>query len=304
MVDNKHVASYKIGVIGLAGKWSTETLADEVEALTGFRCIIDLGQVSVDLAAGSVNFAGHDLCQFDALIVKKIGAQYSPNSLDRLALLEWIAQQGVRVYSDPSSMGQLVNRLSCTLKLQSAGIPMPATVLCEELDQAVEAIRGFGEAVLKPFYSTKAVGMVKVAADDSDLMDKVNHFKRNNAIMYIQQRVYIPGRDLGIMFLGGNYIGTYARVAAQDSWNTTTQDGGHYAPHEPRQTTIAIATRAQALFKLAFTTVDVVETDDDNETVVFEVSAFGGFKGAETALDMSIAKQYAAYVVEQLELAS
>ena len=39
----------KIGVIGIPGKWSTEALADAIEARTGFRRVIDMGAVALDL---------------------------------------------------------------------------------------------------------------------------------------------------------------------------------------------------------------------------------------------------------------
>ena len=76
------MADVKIGVVGLPGKWSTETLADAVAASTGQRLIIDMARVSADLASGRVLFEDQDLCRLDALIVKKISATYSPSTLD------------------------------------------------------------------------------------------------------------------------------------------------------------------------------------------------------------------------------
>jgi tetrahydromethanopterin:alpha-L-glutamate ligase len=59
-----------------------------------------------------------------------------------------------------------------------------------------------------------------------------------------------------------------------------------------------MATRAQALFGMDFTTVDVAETSDG--PVVFEVSAFGGFRGAKEGIGLDAAARYADYVLEQL----
>jgi tetrahydromethanopterin:alpha-L-glutamate ligase len=39
----------RIGVIGIPGKWSTETLADAVEKQTGFRLVVDMADISLDL---------------------------------------------------------------------------------------------------------------------------------------------------------------------------------------------------------------------------------------------------------------
>ncbi len=47
-----------------------------------------------------------------------------------------------------------------------------------------------------------------------------------------------------------------------------------------------------------FTTVDVAMTD--NGAVVFEVSAFGGFKGAKEGAGIDVASLYVNYVLDKL----
>ena len=39
----------RIGVVGIPGKWSTEVLADALEQRTGFRRVIDMEGVELDL---------------------------------------------------------------------------------------------------------------------------------------------------------------------------------------------------------------------------------------------------------------
>ena len=48
-------------------------------------------------------------------------------------------------------------------------------------------------------------------------------------MMYIQRKVSLPGRDLGMVFLAGEYLGSYARVSRNSAWNTTINSGGRYA---------------------------------------------------------------------------
>ena len=59
-----------------------------------------------------------------------------------------------------------------------------------------------------------------------------------------------------------------------------------------------IAQRAQGLFNMDYTTVDMAETGDG--PIVFEVSAFGGFRGAREGLGINIAERYVDYVLEQI----
>jgi ribosomal protein S6--L-glutamate ligase len=294
------LAEYKIGVVGLAGKWSTEALADAVEEGTGQRLVIDMAAVSLDLDRQQLLFEGQDLCQLDALIVKKISASYNPNTLDRLELLRVAEQAGVRVFSRAENMLRLIDRLSCTVTLRNAGIPMPATRVTENVGAAVAAVQDFGSAVFKPLYSTKARGMCVIDAQQgrTEIDRAIRAFQAENPMMYIQQKIELPGRDLGMVFLAGEYLGSYARVSKGDAWNTTIHSGGRYAAHTPPDDVIELARRAQAPFAMDFTTVDVAETKDG--PIVFEVSAFGGFRGALEGIGINAAGLYVAHVLRQL----
>lgn len=294
------MAKYKIGVIGIAGKWSTEALADAVMDRTGYRMVIDMGEVNLDLEHRRLVFQDQDLCRFDALIVKKISAGYSPNSLDRLELLRVAEQAGVRVFSRAENILRLIDRLSCTVTLRNAGIPMPATRITEDVGVAARAVRDFGSAVFKPLYSSKARGMRVIDArrDGADIDSEIRAFHADNPMMYIQQKIELPGRDLGLVFLAGDYLGAYARVSRDAAWNTTIDSGGRYAAVTPPAAVIELARRAQALFAMDFTTVDVAETS--NGPIVFEVSAFGGFRGALEGMGIDAAGLYIDHVLRQL----
>jgi ribosomal protein S6--L-glutamate ligase len=290
----------RIGVIGIPGKWSTEVLADRVAEATGYRQVIDMTQVAFDnlnnrLMAGEIDLLAHD-----GLLVKKISEDYSPATLDRLELLRVAEAQDVRVFSPANSMLRLIDRLSCTVTLQTNQIPMPDTVVTENLDAATDAVERFGEAVLKPLFSTKARGMTLVSAKESrdTIREQLARFQSQHPVMYLQKKLTLSGRDLGLVFLGGEYLGAYARVAQTDTWNTTIHSGGRYEPATPSDDIIAMASKAQSLFHMDFTTVDVAETETG--AICFEVSAFGGFKGALEGAGVDAARAYVSYALEQL----
>lgn len=295
------MTDFRIGVIGIPGKWSTEVLADNIEQRTGFRLVIDMNEVCLDLTTQSLNFKGHNLCDLDALVVKKISQDYNPNTLNRLELLRIAENQGVRVFSGAANMLRLINRLSCTVTLQNANIPMPETVITESVEAAFDAVQSMGSVVLKPLFSTKARGMCVLRNNISSksLKNQIQAFHKDNPMMYIQKKLNLPGRDLGLIFLGGQYLGAYARVPQDpSSWNTTIHSGGRYEVAFPDDQMINIATRAQAAFAMDFTTVDVAEADTG--PIVFEVSAFGGFKGALEGANIDAANAYTQYVLGKL----
>lgn len=300
MSDNKLPQNnLKIGVVGIPGGWSSEKLADAVAARTGSRLLIDMTKIETCLSSGKVHFDGIDLTTLDGILVKKINSVYSPVDLDRLELLRYLQAQGVRIFSKPENILRLISRLACTVTLRNAGIPMPQTVITEDVMMAQEAMQRLGRVVLKPLFSTKARGMVIVDSSDNDAQQKISTFKQTNSVMYIQQVMDIPERDLGVVFLGGRYLATYARQGNGDSWNTTINSGGHYVAHEPSAEILQLAEKAQAPFALDFTCVDVVETAEG--LMVFEVSAFGGYRGLQDSHGIDAARLYTDYVLDNLK---
>jgi ribosomal protein S6--L-glutamate ligase len=287
----------KIGVVGVPDGWSSEKLADVIHQKTGFRLLIDMQMLSLDLVEGKAWFEGTDITELDGLIIKKIGAEYSPDLLDRLEILRFLSERGLNTYSSPLSIMRVLDRLSCTITLKAANLPMPPTTVTEDVDAALNTVKKYGDAVFKPLFSTKAKGMM-VIRDDAGARSVIENFKKDNPVMYIQKKVDLHGKDMGIAFLGGEYLTTYARVKSEGAWNTTTRSGGKYESYDPPKDIIALAKRAQDLFNLDFTCVDVAETDAG--PIVFEVSAFGGFRGILTANGIDAASLYADYVLERI----
>ncbi len=288
----------RIGVIGIPGGWSSECLADALEKLTGFRLLIGMESAALDLEKGTVRALGQDLMELDGLIVKKIAAEYSPDVLDRLEMLRFLELKGLPVFSKPSSILRLIDRLSCTVTLSAHGLPMPATTVTENVEEALEALERYGRAVFKPLYSTKARGM-RIIDAGPQAKTAIEEFKASgNEVMYLQKMLPPLERDLGVTFLGGRYLATYARQSGNGSWNTTKHAGGRYVAHEPSPEIVEMAHKAQSLFDMSFTCVDVAETAEG--PMIFEVSAFGGFRGLQDACGLDAATAYAQHVLENI----
>ncbi len=288
----------RMAVIGVRGGWSSEILADRVaEATGGERLLVELDQVRLDLPSGRAMYQGHDLSRFDGLLIKKLGYAYSADLLDRLEVLRYLAGRGVRVFSTPQAIAGLLDRLACTVTLQLAGIPMPQTTVTEDLDHALAAVAEYGEAILKPLYSTKARGMF-VLRPGPEARETLLAHQRTSPVFYLQKTIALGDQDLGVVFLGGEYLTTYARNRKPGAWNTTTASGGRYTAFDPASEIIELARCAQEPFGLDFTCVDVALTDEG--PYVFEVSAFGGFRGIQEARGIDAARLYAQYALGRI----
>ena len=295
MFNNK-----KVAVVGIPGKWSTEVIADRLETMTGFRLVVDMADIALNLVNGRVMCGDVDMTTLDGVVVKKISEIYAPSAEDRIRMLTFLESHGVRVFSSTNSMMQMMNRMSGTLALQRLSVPMPPTIITESIEQALATIHQFGSVVIKPLYSTKARGMMLLesSSTESELRAELNDYLDKNGIFYIQKKLELDGYDLGMVFIGGEYSCTYARVGSKDSWNTTILGGGKYQLYEPTPGLIELGRLAQSSVNLDFTTVDIALTDAG--PVVFEVSAFGGFKGALEGCGVDAAEAYAQHVITKL----
>ena len=291
----------KIAVVG-TDKWSCQVLVDELKKMTGFGLLIKMERVVADFNNQKVWFEDIDLTTLDAIIIKKISNTYDPCNIDQLEILRYLESCGVRIFSKPEAVIRLLDRLSCTTTLQQGQIPMPPTVITQCPERAQQAVKKFGKAILKPLWTSKARGMEVLTAEDPQLLAKLEKYQQQyGSVLYLQQMLNITSQDYGVVFLGGQYLATYARVKQdQNSWNTTTKSGGKYEPYEPSQEIIDLAYKAQGLFDLDFTCVDMVEVE--GQVYVFEVSAFGGFKGLLEANNINAAELYSQFVLAQLNV--
>jgi ribosomal protein S6--L-glutamate ligase len=261
--------------------------------------LVDPARLSLDGVAKRVRAADVDMHAFDAIIMKKVGIGYEPNYADRLDLMRLVHASGVPVYSDPARILRAIDRLACTVTLLAHDIPMAATVVTEDVDEAVDAVERLGQVVAKPLFTSKARGMRVIDAGPG-ARDEIESFRAaGNPVMYLQQRLELPGHDLGVVFLGGEYVTTYARHGSAGSWTTAVDGrGGRYSPYDPPGEIIELARRAQEPFGLAFTCVDVAEAKAG--PVVWEVSAFGGFRGLWEAREIDAAELYVRFVLERI----
>ncbi len=291
-----------IGVIGIRGAWSTESLSRHLAAKGAGGTVLELSEIGYDLDLNEFSHLDHDLRSFDAFVLKKMGRSYSHRLLDELELLELLERQGFRFFSQPSRISRMISRLSCTIRLRENDIPMPPTYVTEKVEEAARWAEQHLPVILKPLYSTKARGMMKL--DDPELIrGQLEDFQRSGGtIFYLQQMVELDGVDHGLVFLGGEFIGAYSRVGDGSSWHTTTREGGRYRVCNPTQELIDLAERAQRPFGLDFTCVDVAETRDMGP-IVFEVSAFGGYRGLYESAGIDASDLLTDYAIRQLQTA-
>jgi ATP-grasp enzyme of GAK system len=282
----------KIGVAGIPGGWSSELLASSLRDAGTDSFVFSLGDVVHDLTAGSVDLGGLDLRDLAAVAVKKLGDQSSPANRLRLHPLRALEAAGVRVFSPPDAIDRAMDRYRMTMILTDHAIPVPPTLAVSDCASMTRAIGRIDDVVLKPVYTSKGRGMLRVKRREP-VPEAVN----GNPYL-VQQFIEAPGRDIGATVVGGRFAGAFSRIARSGEWMTTTAAGGSDAPCTLSDKGVDYAERAARAFGLDYTVVDLVECDGD--FFVYEVSAFGGFRGQLEASGTDAAALYARHIVRSL----
>lgn len=287
-----------IGVAGVPGAWSSEAIAGALRAGGVESFVFPVSECTHHVSNGAVTWEGRDLTNLDGVVVKKLGDAADPLSESRIELLRAVEEAGVHVISSPAALARAVNRYSMTSDLARAGVPIPETIVTESIDEAERVVLDWGRAIVKPLLTSKGRGMILLSAGKAVRLPLKRWRKTGVGPMYVQRFVPNAGRDLGVAVLDGKIIGGYYRVASGDSWMTTTSAGGHYEAADISEPAAEIALKAVDVFKLDFSSVDLVESDGG--WFVYEVSAFGAFAGLRRTGDVDAPGLYASYVLKKI----
>lgn len=289
----------RIAVVGQPGGWSSERLAAALRTAGAESQVVDLAECALRLPDPRLFHQGRPLVGLAGAFVKKIGDTAGGWAVrERINMLRHLEASGVRVLSPPDRLEVAVNRYRMTLELAHAALPVPETVLTEDIAEAAAAVERLGTAVLKPLFTSKGRGMRRLEAG-ADLRPALEeHVESGRGPFYLQAFVKHPGRDLGVAVMDGHVLGAYWRIAGEDQWMTTILSGGRYAPADPPREAIELALAAARRFGLTFTGVDLIERPAGGWAIL-EVSAFGGFRGLLQACRKDAAPVLAAHLCDR-----
>ncbi len=287
-----------IPVAGIQGAWSSEALSACLREAGAKSFVFPLDECTHDLDAGKVFWEDVDVTLTNGVAVKKVGDLTFSDLGSRLQYLHQIQQSGSVVMSTPSAIDAVLDRYNMSAVMSRAGVPMPRTLVTESVDDADEVIERWGKVVAKPLFTSKGRGMTLLTPENATRLTLRTWKTHNMGPFYLQEFVEGPGRDVGIVVLGGKPLGAYSRVAAEGQWQTTTRTGGHYEPADMNDDQAEIAVKAVDSFGLDFSTVDMVETDAG--WLVYEISAFGGFSGLQRATGINAARLFAEYIYHKV----
>jgi RimK family alpha-L-glutamate ligase len=235
----------------------------------------------------------HDLCDFDAVIVRTM----PPGSLEqvvfRMDLLGRLEAGGTPVVNPPRAIEAAVDKYLTTAKLQHAGLPVPKTVVCQTVDEAMTAFEQLGQdVVLKPIFGGEGRGITRLS-DEALALRAFSMLTQLGSVIYMQQFIDHEGFDDRVLIVGQHAL-AIRRRSARD-WRTNVSRGARAEAVDLDSESIDMAKHAAAIVGAPIAGVDLL-TGRDGRKYLLEVNGVPGWKALAGTLKVDVAKLVIDYI--------
>ncbi|CAA9569179.1 MAG: Alpha-aminoadipate--LysW ligase (EC [uncultured Thermomicrobiales bacterium] len=218
-----------------------------------------------------------------------------------LYALRALERWGVPTLNTAAAVAVCDDKAQTSIALEAAGVPTPRTLLAFDTGSALAACEAVGyPAVLKPITGSWGRLLAKVNGPEQAravLAQKAEHGSFHHEVIYVQEFVAKPGRDIRAYVVGDRVLAASYRSAPH--WVTNSARGAVSTPCPVTPEIEALALRACAAVGARLAGVDLFEVGDGFQVV--EVNSGGEFKGLMTTTDVDIAAEI---VAEALRVAA
>jgi ribosomal protein S6--L-glutamate ligase len=281
----------RIALLAGGDGWHVRDLQRAAGALGHQAVAVDFRRLSA-----GVGLAADPLAGFDAVIVRTM----PPGSLEqvvfRMDLLHRLVARGVPVLNSPGALETCIDKYLASARLEAAGLPVPATIVCQDADTALEAFHTLGsDVVVKPLFGSEGRGMMRI--NDVELAWRTfRTLERTQSVLYVQQYVHHPGWDLRAFVLGGRVLTAMRRLARND-WRTNVAQGGRAEAVSLDAGQEKLALAAARAVGVAAAGIDLLP-GPDGDYVVLEVNAVPGWRALARATGIDVAQELVRHCVQ------
>jgi tetrahydromethanopterin:alpha-L-glutamate ligase len=153
--------------------------------------------------------------------------------------------------------------------MSKACLPAPETIAVQDLEAALRAVSKFGDSVIKPVFGYKGKDIARVRNGEILFSDRkvkspsleaaLESLLQERGMLYIQEFIENPGRDIRAFVVGGTAIGAIYRKAAAGSWVNNLSQGGSADRCILTSEQKELAEKASLAIGTTFAGVDIIE---------------------------------------------
>lgn len=240
------------------------------------------------IAAGGVS-----LVDAPAVLVRIIPDGSLEQLIVRVDALHALEDRGVPVFNPAAAIERTVDKSWTTALVDAAGLPTPETVVCEDVEAAMEAFRSMGDVIFKPLFGSMGLGMLRLCEEET-AWRVFRTIERIRGVFYLQKTIEHGGRDIRAFVVGDRVLAAIERRSP--GWCTSVARGA-----EPIAVTLnaeqeRIALAAARAVGTEYAGVDLI-TGLDGTIYVIEVNGIPGWRGLQQATGVDVAGAIADHVV-------
>lgn len=207
----------------------------------------------------------------------------------RLDVLHVLYESGVVVYNPPRVIERTVDKALTSFLLQRAGLPTPATWVCESAEQARAIVRRETAAgrrlVAKPLFGCQGLGLTLIDIHSGLLVGE-----QFAGVYYLQQFVERPGpewTDARVFVVDGRAIAAMQRRGA--SWITNRARGARCEPLALEPGLARLAEDAARAVGADYAGIDLI-LDRKQKWQVIEVNGIPAWIGLQQTAGVDISR--------------
>jgi RimK family alpha-L-glutamate ligase len=275
-----------VAILSARTGWHTDELCRAL-AEHGHAGVVLPYEKLVGRVPGGLSSESVPILEADAVLARIIPGGSLEQVIYRVDALHWIEERGVLVVNSPRTIERCVDKFYTTALLHDAGLPTPETVVCEQTDEALAAVRAMGECIIKPIFGSLGHGMVRV--NELEVARRiVRSLDQTRTVFYVQKAIDHGGRDIRVLVVGGAVLGAIERRATEGEWRTNVAIGGSATPFELPDAWAQLAVRAAHVVGADYAGVDLLPSRDGG-IFVLEVNGIPGWEGFQKATGIDVA---------------
>lgn len=225
----------------------------------------------------------------DCIIARTMPAGSLEQIVFRMDCLSQLNSAGVLLVNSPRSIEAAVDKYLSLALLQQAGLPVPATFVCQDLATAMKGFHELGESVVvKPIFGSLGRGLVRLQTRD----EAASYFRKlieEQRVIYQQEFITHPGYDVRLLVLGERVWGMKRKNSRH--WITNISQGGVGEAYQVKSEERELALRAARAVGANFAGVDLITDSKTGKQFILEVNAVPGWRAISRVLEVDIAAE-------------
>jgi ribosomal protein S6--L-glutamate ligase len=238
-----------------------------------------------------------DLQSFDSLLVRTM----PPGSLEqvvfRMDVLARLEAAGMLVVNPARAIETAVDKYLATARMETAGLRVPRTIVCQTPEDALQAFADLGgDVVLKPLFGAEGRGIARLN-DEAMALRAFKLLADLRAVIYLQEFIQHEGSDIRVLLIGDIPLAKRRRNPLD--WRTNVSRGAVGEPCQPTDEMLDMARRAAAAIGAPLAGVDLLP-GRDGKLYAIEVNAVPGWRELARVLNVDVAGLVLEYLAERL----